>query len=96
MQEEIQKASKEICKVDQTSLSLSADESRNVSLSDLSGLKDRGIGDRSSAHALISSSLVASSFTISGWLIRAVASFLFVSFVRDVVLCVNFCYGRFF
>jgi len=50
---------------------------------------------------LVSSSLVTSSFTvsastISGLPIRLVASFLFVSFFRQVVLCVDFCDGGFF
>ena len=43
-----------------------------------------------------SSSLVVSSFAVSGSSVGLVASFLFVSFFGQVVFCVDFCYGRFF
>ena len=45
---------------------------------------------------LVSSSFAVSASTISGLPIGLVASFLFVSFVGQVVLCVDFCDGGFF
>ena len=77
MREEVQKESEEICKVDRISNSL-------VKIKKMESVPvlSRGL--------LISSSLVASSLTVSGS-IRSVASFLFVSFVRQIVLRVNFC-----